>query len=122
MLPFTRQIQIACDAAKIGIARLSGVEAPKFADEEKTLDDLRARVQQTLGYLRSVPANSMDGTEQKPITFPIGRDATRTMMGEDYMTQWMLPNMYFHITTAYAILRHNGVEIGKRDYLTGTRA
>lgn len=119
MLPFTRQIQIACDAVKNGLARLSGMEAPKFEDNEATFADLKARIAKTLAFVDSVPANLLDGTEEKEVTFPVGRENTRTMKGEDYLKHWMLPNMFFHITTAYAILRHNGVEIGKTDYLVG---
>ncbi len=122
MLPFTRQILIACDAAKNGIARLSGVEAPKFADDEQTLAELKDRIAKTVAYLASVPAASLDGSEEKQITFPVGRDSVRTMAGEAYLKQWMLPNMFFHITTAYNILRHNGVDLGKRDYLLGSAA
>jgi hypothetical protein len=119
MLPFTRQIQIACDAVKNGLARLSGVEAPKFEDNEVTFADLKARIAKTLAFVDSVPANLLDGTEGKDVTFPVGRENTRTMKAEDYLKLWMLPNMFFHITTAYAILRHNGVDIGKTDYLVG---
>jgi hypothetical protein len=122
MLPLTSQIQIACDAAKNGIARLSGVEAPRFEDSESTFDELKARIRKTLDWLETVPAARLDGTEEKEITFPIGRDATRTMKGEAYLKQWMLPNFFFHVTTAYAILRHNGVELGKADYLAGAQA
>lgn len=121
MLPFTRQVLIACDNAKNGVARVSGVEAPKFEDNEATFGDLKARIQKTLDYLATVPASALDGTEDKDITFPIGREATRTMKGQAYMTTWVLPNFFFHITTAYAILRHNGVELGKPDYLVGAR-
>ena len=119
MLPFTRQVLIACDAVKNGIARISGVDAPKFEDNESTLDELRARIGKTLAYLATVPAASVDATEAKEITFPVGRDATRTMSAEAYLKHWMLPNLYFHVTMAYAILRHNGVELGKIDYLMG---
>lgn len=119
MLPFTRQVLIACDAAKNGIARLSGVEAPKFEDNEATFADLKARIQKTLDYLATVPAGALDGAEAREITFPVGRDKTRTMSGQDYLTLWMLPNFFFHVTTAYAILRHNGVDLGKADYLAG---
>jgi len=119
MLPFTFQVLIACDAAKLCVARLSGVDAPKFPDEEKTLVELKARVQKTLDYLATVAPETLDGTDEKTVTFPVGRSATRTLSGHDYLTTWVLPNMYFHITTAYAILRHNGVVIGKTDYLLG---
>ena len=119
MLSFTRQILIACDGPKNGMARISGVEAPKFEDNEATIPELKARIQKTLDYLNSVPAEKVDGTEDKDITFPIGRDKTRTMKAEAYLKHWVLPNFYFHITMAYAILRHNGVELGKADYLAG---
>ena len=119
MLPFTRQIMIACDAAKNGISRLSGVEAPKFEDVEATLPELKARIQKTLDYLRTVPVAKLDGTEAKDITFPTGRDTTATLPGEAYLKHVMLPNMFFHVTMAYAILRHNGVNLGKKDFLAG---
>jgi len=119
MLPFARQVQIACDAAKNFVARVSGVEAPKFEDTERTFPELRARIRKTLDYLEGVPANRLDGTEDKEITIPVGRDATRTMKGEAYLKHWALPNFFFHVTMAYAILRHNGVDLGKADYLAG---
>jgi uncharacterized protein len=122
MLPFTRQIQIACDAVKNGVSRISGVEAPKFEDNEATFADLKARIQKTLDFLATVPNDKLDGTEDKDITFPIGRDKTRTMKGEAYLKHWMLPNFFFHVTMAYAILRNNGVELGKSDYLAGAAA
>jgi hypothetical protein len=120
MLPLTRQVLIACDAAKNGVARLSGVEAPKFDDKEATFAELRERIQKTLAYLETVPAASLDGNEEKEVTFPVGPN-TRTMKGQAYLTTWVLPNFFFHITTAYNILRHNGVELGKADYLVGAR-
>ncbi len=120
MLPFTRQVLIACDAAKLGVARIGGLEAPKFEDKETTFDELLERIDRTVAWLASVPPAALDGTEDKAVTFPVGRDgATRTMTAEDYLKTWVLPNMYFHITTAYAILRHNGVDVGKADYLNG---
>ncbi|MDB5943975.1 MAG: hypothetical protein JWQ13_3541 [Ramlibacter sp.] len=122
MLPFKRQVLIACDAAKNGLARLAGVEAPKFEDKENSLPELKERIRKTLDYLDSVPRDSIDGCEDKEITFPSGRDSTRTMKGEAYLLNWALPNLFFHVTTAYAILRHNGVELGKGDYLMGPRA
>lgn len=120
MLPFTRQVLIACDAAKLGVARIAGLEAPKYEDNETTFEELKARIDKTLAWLATVAPASLDGTEDKDITFPVGRDgATRTMKAQAYLKQWVLPNMYFHITMAYAILRHNGVEVGKSDYLNG---
>lgn len=120
MLPFSRQVLIACDAAKLGVARISGLEAPKFDDTETTFEELKVRIDKTLAWLATVPADKLDGTEDKDITFPVGREgATRTMKGEAYLKHWVLPNMYFHVTTAYAILRHNGVELGKSEYLNG---
>ncbi|MGZ5270330.1 MAG: DUF1993 domain-containing protein [Ramlibacter sp.] len=119
MLPFTRQIQIACDSVKNGVARLAGLEAPKFEDNEQTFEELRARIAKTLDWLETVPAAKLDGTEDKDITFPVGRESTRTMKGEAYLKHWVLPNLFFHVSMAYAILRHNGVELGKADYLAG---
>lgn len=122
MFTFTRQVQIACDAAKGVVSRLAGVEAPKHEDTELTLAELKVRIQKTLDFIASVPTEKIDGTEEKDITFPVGRDATRTMKGEDYLKLNALPNLFFHVTTAYAILRHNGVDLGKRDYLRGAQA
>jgi hypothetical protein len=119
MLPFTRQVLIACDAAKLAVARISGGEAPKFDDNEANFAELKARIQKTRDYLATVGAAALDGTEDKSITFPVGRENTRTMPGQDYLTTWVLPNFFFHVTTAYAILRHNGVDLGKADYLSG---
>jgi uncharacterized protein len=123
MLPLTRQVLIACDASKFCMARLSGVEAPKFDDTESTIEQLRGRISKTIAYIDSVGADKINGTEDKDITFPIGRDgSTRTMKGEAYLKHWAMPNMYFHVTTAYALLRHNGVDLGKTDYLIGGKA
>ncbi len=116
MLPFTKQIQIACDGAKFGVSRLAGVDAPKFDDTEATLAELRERVRATAEFIRSVPAGQIDGTEDKDVTIP-RRDGTMTMKGEAYLKYFVLPNFYFHMTTAYALLRHNGVELGKMDFL-----
>ena len=122
MLPFTRQIQIASDAVKGCMARLSGQTAPSWEDNEATFDDLIARIQKTVDYLSSVPAERMDGTEEKEITIPVGKDKTRTFKCEAYLKHWALANFFFHISMAYAILRHNGVELGKADYLAGAAA
>ena len=122
MLPFAAQIRIACDAAKNGTARLAGIEAPKFEDNETTFAELKARIGKTLDWLATVPPASIDGREDAQITFPVGRDKTRTMAGEAYLKHWALPNVFFHVTTAYALLRHNGVDLGKPDYLAGAQA
>lgn len=122
MLPFTRQVLIACDAVKNGLARISGVEAPKFEDNESTIAELQQRIAKTLAFVKTIEAAKLDGTEAKEITFPVGREMTRTMTAEAYLKHWMLPNMFFHVTMAYAILRHNGVELGKSDYLVGGAA
>jgi hypothetical protein len=121
MFPFARQIIIACDMAKNGMARLSGVEAPKFEDNESSIAELQTRIQKTLDYLATIPADQIDGSEQKDIIFPVGPN-TMTMQGLAYLNTWLLPNFYFHITTAYLILRHNGVDLGKRDYLVGANS
>jgi hypothetical protein len=116
MLPFTRQIQIASDGAKFGIARLAGIEAPKFEDDEASFADLRERIRKTIAFLESVPAAQVDGTEDKDVVVP-RRDGSITLKGEFYLKHFVLPNFYFHVTTTYALLRHNGVDLGKRDYL-----
>ena len=116
MFPFARQIQIATDQAKGATARLSGREIPKFEDTEKTFDDLKARIAKTLDFIKSVPAREIDGSEEKDITLPIAGQP-RTLKGQLYLVRNSLPNFFFHVTTAYDILRHKGVEIGKRDYL-----
>jgi hypothetical protein len=122
MLPFTAQIRIACDAAKNGAARLAGIEAPKFEDNETTFAELKARIAKTLDWLATLKPEQIDGREAAEITFPVGRDATRTMPGEAYLKHWALPNVFFHVTTAYALLRQAGVDLGKADYLVGAQA
>jgi hypothetical protein len=116
MFPLSRQIQIATDQAKGATARLSGREIPKFEDTETTFDELKARIAKTLDFIKSVPALEIDGSEEKDITLPIGGQP-RTLKGQLYLVRNSLPNFFFHVTTAYDILRHKGVEIGKRDYL-----
>jgi hypothetical protein len=116
MLPFTKQIQIACDTVKFCVARLAGVEGPKFEDKETTLAELRERIRATIAYAESVPAAQIDGSEDKDITIP-RRDGSTIMKGEAYLKHFALPNLCFHVTIAYALLRHNGVELGKMDYL-----
>ena len=119
MFPLTKQVQIACDASKLGFARLSGIEAPKFADTETTFEELQARITKTIDFLHTVTAESLDGVEDKVISIPAGADRILKLKGRDALYQWMLPNLYFHTVTAYAILRHNGVDVGKMDYLKG---
>jgi hypothetical protein len=116
MLPFTRQIQMACDACKFGFARLAGLDAPRFEDNEASFAELRERIRKTLDFLQSVPAAQIDGTEDKDITVP-RRAGPIVLKGEFYLKHFVLPNFFFHVTTTYALLRHNGVDLGKNDYL-----
>ena len=117
MLPFARQIQIATDHVKGCMARLAGMEPPKWADDEKTLDELRARIRKTIEYAQSVPAAKIDGSEAREITVPAGPGRTLTFTGETFLRGFSLPNFFFHVTMAYALLRQGGVELGKMDYL-----
>ena len=116
MLPMTKQIQIACDTAKGVVARLAGVEIPVYEDNEKTLVDLKARVAKTIAFIQTLTPGQIDGTEDKEIVIKRGDKETR-YRGMQFLLGHALPNFYFHVTTAYNILRHNGIEIGKRDYL-----
>jgi uncharacterized protein len=116
MLPMTTQVQIACDSAKGVVARLAGVDIPVFEDNEKTLADLSARIAKTIAFIQGVPAAKIDGTEDKQILIKRGDKETR-YTGIQFLLGHAVPNFYFHVTTTYNILRHNGVEIGKRDYL-----
>ncbi|MGZ5240963.1 MAG: DUF1993 domain-containing protein, partial [Caldimonas sp.] len=109
---------IACDAAKFCVARLSGTEAPKFEDSEKSIGELRERIRKTIDYVQSVPAAQIDGTDENDISVP-RRAGPITMKGEMYLKHFVLPTFFFHVTTAYALLRHNGVDLGKSDYLAG---
>lgn len=121
MFALSRQVQIACDMSKIGLARLASVEPPKFDDTEKTFAELQERIAKTIAFIDSVNPAQIDGSEDKEITFPAGPDRKLTMNGHAYLTTWLLPNLFFHVTTAYAILRHNGVDVGKMDYLAGAQ-
>ncbi len=116
MLPMSTQVQIACDSAKGLVARLSGVTSPVFEDNEKTLGELKARIAKTIEFIQTVPAASIDGTEDKAIVIKRGEKETH-YKGMQFMLGHAMPNFYFHVTMTYAILRHNGVEIGKRDFL-----
>jgi hypothetical protein len=119
MFALSKQVQIACDVAKLGFARLSGIEAPKFADTETTFEELQTRIAKTVDFLRTVPAERLTDVEEKIVSFPAGPERVLKLKGRDFLYQWMLPNLYFHTVTAYAILRHNGVDVGKMDYLKG---
>ena len=119
MFTFTRQVQLACDFAKNTIGRLTG-EPPKFPDEEKSFDELKARIARTVDYVKGFSSADIDATIDKDVTFPIGPQLTMTLKGKDYLVGFALPNFYFHATTAYDILRHAGIELGKRDFLGRT--
>ena len=116
MFAFAKQVQIAADAAKNGAARLAGAEPPVFEDNETTFPQLIERVKKTLAYVNTFRPDQIDGTEEREITLKRG-DTVVTYRGQQFLFNRALPNLYFHITTAYDILRHNGVELGKRDYL-----
>lgn len=116
MLPFAKQIQLTSDFAKNSMARLAGVDPPKFEDNEMTMDELLARVRKTIDYIDSLPAASLEGSETRDIKIPL-RDRTVEFKGLAFLQHWALPNFFFHHVTAYNLLRHNGVDIGKRDYL-----
>jgi hypothetical protein len=112
---FARQIQIACDTPKLAAARLAGKEAPAHADTEQTIDELRARVRTVIAYLDGFSAKDFEGAATRVVTQP--RWEGKVMSGADYFLEHALPNFYFHLAHVYAILRHNGVDIGKRDFL-----
>ena len=116
MLPMTTQVLIACDTAKGVVARLAGLEIPVYEDSEKTLADLKARIAKTIAFIQSVSAEQIDGTEEKAIVTKRGDKETH-YKGMQFLLGHAIPNFYFHVSTTYNILRHNGVEIGKRDFL-----
>jgi hypothetical protein len=116
MFPLSRQVQIACDSAKGAVARLAAVEIPKHEDTEQTFAELKTRIAKTVDFLLSVQATQIDGAEDREVVIKLrGQDVKFT--GLQYLLGFAYPNFYFHVTTAYNILRHNGVEIGKRDYI-----
>ena len=116
MLPMKRQVQIACDSAKGAVARLAGVEVPKHEDTEETFAELKARIAKTIDFMETFKPAQVDGSEEKNIHLKLGQREV-DFKGMQYLLGHALPNFYFHVVTAYDILRHNGVEIGKRDYL-----
>ncbi len=118
MFPLVKQVQIACDMAKGGVARLAGIDNPKFDDTETSFADLQARIDRTLAFMRSVSPEQIDGSEGKAITLTLP-SRTIEFTGQQYLTAFVIPNVYFHATTAYNLLRQGGVDLGKRDFLGG---
>jgi len=116
MFPLTRQVQIACDTAKGAVARLAGVEVPKHEDTEQSFAELKARIAKTIDFVQSVGAAKIDGSEGREVVLKM-RSGEVKFTGLQYLMGHAWPNFYFHVTTAYNILRHNGVDIGKRDYI-----
>jgi len=116
MLPMSKQVQIACDTAKGAVARLAGLDIPVFEDNEKTLAELKARIAKTVAFIQIATPGQIDGTEEKAIVLKRGEKETH-YKGMQFLLGHAIPNIYFHVTTAYDILRHNGIPIGKRDYL-----
>jgi hypothetical protein len=116
MFPLTRQVQVAADFAKGACARLAGVEVPRYDDVEQSFGELRERIARTLAFIDSLPTDAIAASEERDITTGSGANA-RQFKGQAYLLHYALPHFYFHATTAYAILRHNGVEIGKKDFI-----
>ena len=116
MFSLTRQVQATCDQAKNGASRLAGIDPPKFDDNETTIDQLKERIARTIAHIKTLDAKAIDASAEREITFPLG-PAKGQMKGADYLDHFVLPNFYFHLTAAYAILRHLGVELAKRDFL-----
>ncbi|MBV6323045.1 MULTISPECIES: DUF1993 family protein [Duganella] len=116
MLPFTRQIQIACDFSKGAAARLGGLEVPSYEDTETSFAELKERIVKTLAYIDSVPASAIEGSETREITTGSG-EKTKHFTGQSYLFHYALPHFFFHATTAYDILRHNGLDIGKKNFI-----
>ncbi len=116
MLPLSKQVQIASDVTRRGVARLAGLEAPSMVDNEQTFAELIDRTKNTIAYLETISPAQIDGSEAKTIVLPMGKESI-TLQGMPYLNVFILPNLYFHVTTAYNILRHSGVELGKIDFL-----
>jgi hypothetical protein len=116
MYALTRQVQVACDLAKNGAARLAGVEPPKFEDNEATFGELKARIAKTLAFFKTLDKAAIDASSEREIGFPLGPNKGQ-MKGADYLNHFVLPNVYFHLTAAYAIVRNCGVDVGKRDFI-----
>jgi hypothetical protein len=118
MYTLAQQVQLGCDHARNGTARLMGREPAKAPNDEKTIDDLKARIGRTLEYLKSADAAAFAGAEDRDCSIPLGDDKAIAMNGQEFLRAWALPHFYFHIVTAYDILRHHGIAIGKQDYLS----
>ena len=116
MFPLSRQVQIASDGVKGCAARLAGVEVPSYPDTEKTFVELQARIEKTIAFLKTFSAAQIDGSEERKVVLKL-RGQDTTFLGQPYLLGFVFPNLYFHVSMAYAILRHNGVDIGKRDFL-----
>nr|WP_198027995.1 DUF1993 domain-containing protein [Bradyrhizobium murdochi] len=116
MFALTQQVQSACDQAKNGCSRLAGIDPPSYEDNEKTIPELKARIARTVAFVKTLDAKKIDESADREITFPLGPNKGH-MKGADYLNHFAVPNFYFHVTTAYDILRHCGVEIGKRDFI-----
>jgi hypothetical protein len=116
MFPLSRQIQVACDVAKGVVARLAAVDVPKHEDTEQTFDELKARIAKTIAFIESIQPGQIDGSDDRDITVKLGRQEYR-FKGMQYLLNYGHPNFYFHATTAYNILRHNGVELSKKDFI-----
>ena len=117
MLPLSRQIQLVSDFATKGCARLTHSEVPSNPDTEKTFEELKQRLARTIDYVKSFKPEQFEGADTNDVTFPTGPDKTTTLKGQQFLSAFSLPNFYFHCATAHGILRHNGVEIGKRDFM-----
>ena len=119
MFTMARQVQIACDGAKNSLMRVGGLDVPKFTDDETTLAQLRERVAKTIAVLDTAKPEDFNGKEDRDINIPTGRETSRMMKADFALKHWITPNVYFHVCMVYAILRHNGVDVGKQDYLMG---
>jgi hypothetical protein len=117
MLPLAKQIQLACDFSAKGCARLTGSEVPTTPDTEKSFEELRQRLANTIDYLKSFKPAQFEGADAKDVTFPASSNLSLTLKGQEFVNRFVFPNFYFHAATAHGILRHNGVDIGKRDFL-----
>jgi|TARA_B110000003_G_scaffold276376_1_gene322513 hypothetical protein len=117
MLPLVKQIQIGTDMVRLGVGRLADIKAPSFKDNERTFSDIQKRIKKTITYLEKIKTNKMDGSDLKPIEFSIRKRVFKFKNGHIYLSDWIIPHFFFHMTTSYNILRANGVNLGKRDFV-----